>query len=122
MINGKQPKTNCRANIIGPQMRRLRVARGWSQAKLAMQLQLGGMDITREFIAQIEAQTHCVKDRDIPYFAHALKVDLADLFFGNQNGQRSPATIIALLQAARPPNPRSKSCNEIITTRQTQNW
>lgn len=69
-----------RANVVGPQIRRLRYARGWSQAKLAIELQLKGMDIQRDGVAKIEGQTHCVKDRDISYFARALGVKLEVLF------------------------------------------
>jgi transcriptional regulator with XRE-family HTH domain len=116
MINGKPQQEKNPANFVGPQIRRVRILRGWSQAKLAERLQLSGLDIGREVVAQIETQTHCIKDKDIIYFAFALKVDLADLFFGNQNGRRSPAAIIALLQTTCQQNTLSKSCNEIVTT------
>ena len=116
MINGKSQLVKNPANFVGPQIRSVRILRGWSQAKLAERLQLSGLDIGREVVAQIETQTHCIKDKDILYFAIALKVDLADLFFGNQNGRRSPAAVIALLQTFCQPKPLSKSCNEIVTT------
>ena len=103
MTNGKPQRTKNPANFGGPQIRRLRAARGWSQAKLALRLQLSGLNIGREVLAQIEAQTHCIKDKDILYFAHALKVDLADLYFGNENGRRSTADAIAGFQAACQP-------------------
>jgi transcriptional regulator with XRE-family HTH domain len=69
-----------RQNIIGVQIRRLRFHRSWSQAHLAIQLQLEGLDVSREVVAQIEGQTHCVRDRDLPYFARVLGVGLPDLF------------------------------------------
>jgi transcriptional regulator with XRE-family HTH domain len=116
MINGKSQQVKNPANFVGPQIRSVRILRGWSQAKLAERLQLSGLDIGREVVAQIETQTHCIKDKDILYFAFALKVDLADLFFGSQNGRRSPAAVIALLQTFCQPKPFSKSCNEIVTT------
>ncbi len=122
MTNGKPRRTKYPANFVGPQIRRLRAAHGWSQSKLALRLQLSGLNIGREVLAQIEAQTHCIKDMDIPYFAHALKVDLANLFFGNQNGLRSTAAVIALLQSSCQSKPFSKSCNEFITTPLKQNW
>jgi transcriptional regulator with XRE-family HTH domain len=100
---------------VGPQIRKLRVQRGWSQAKLAERLQLNGLDIGREVVAQIEAQTHCVKDKDLLYFAHALKVNLADLFFGTE-GRQSMTAIIAQLQQINLSKPPAKNCNEIITT------
>ena len=80
MINGKTQRKKIPANLVGPQIRRLRCEHGWSQAKLAMQLQLRGLDIGRECVAQIEAQTHCVKDRDLHHFSRVLEVDLSSLF------------------------------------------
>ena len=76
----KSHAKNHHANIIGPQIRKLRYARGWSQAKLAVQLQLKGLDMARDALAHIENQTHGVRDRDIPYFASALGVKVCDLF------------------------------------------
>lgn len=69
-----------RQNIVGPQIARLRYQRSWSQAKLAVELNLKGLEVEREFVAQIEGQTHCVKDRYLPYFAAALGVQISDLF------------------------------------------
>jgi len=80
MIGGSTQRAKIPANLVGPQIRRLRVALGWSQARLALRLQLGGLDLGRETIAQIEAQTHCVKDRDLHHFSRALGVGLSDLF------------------------------------------
>ena len=78
MINEKQP--NRRANIIGPKIRKLRVERGWSQAKFAMQLQLKGLDMGRDVVARIECQIHGIRDRDIPFFARTLGVEVSHLF------------------------------------------
>ena len=69
-----------RQNIIGAQVRRLRYKHGWSQAQLAIKLQLKGLDISREVVAQIEGQMHCVRDTHLPYFAQALGVSLIELF------------------------------------------
>ena len=108
MSNHQPRRTKYPANLVGPHIRRFRAARGLSQSKLALRLQLNGLNIGREVVAQIEAQTHCIKDKEVLYFAHALKVDLADLFFGNQYGQRSTAAVIAALQAAGQPKPIQK--------------
>ena len=67
-------------NLVGPQVRKLRYNRGWSQAQLAIQLQLKGLDIGRVVVAQVEGQCHCVKDKDLPYFAQAFGVSLLELF------------------------------------------
>jgi transcriptional regulator with XRE-family HTH domain len=113
-------RRKCQTNIVGPQIRKLRVRRGWSQAKLAERLQLNGWDIGREVVAQVEAQTHCVKDKDLLYFALAFKVSLPDLFFGME-GRLSMTAIIAQLQQINFSKPPAKSCNEIVTTCRTQN-
>jgi hypothetical protein len=47
-----------------------------------MRLQLGGLDISRAVLGQMESQLHCIKDKDIPHFARALGADLADIFIG----------------------------------------
>ena len=83
MSNWQQHKAkpkNYPANIIGPQIRKIRYVRGLSQSKLAVKLQLRGLDVARDAIAHIECQTHCVKDKDIPHFAAALGVNVYDLF------------------------------------------
>jgi hypothetical protein len=100
MKNCQQPGTTARdhnANTVGPQVRKFRCDHGWSQARLAMYLQLSGLDIGREVVAQIEGQTHCVKDRDLPYFAQVFGVDLADLFLGAGKGNHQLAEAIAQL-------------------------
>ena len=71
---------NYPANIIGPQIRKIRYVRGWSQSHLALKLQLRGLDVARDAIAHIECQTRCVKDKDIPHFAAVLGVNVSDLF------------------------------------------
>lgn len=69
-------------NMLGPQIRRLRYARGWSQATLAIQLQLNGLDVSREVLAQMECQLHCIRDKHILHLARALEVKASDLFVG----------------------------------------
>jgi transcriptional regulator with XRE-family HTH domain len=69
-------------NKVGPQIRKLRNALGLSQARLAMRLQLDGLDISREVLAQMEAQFHCIKDNHIFHFACVLEVEGSDFFVG----------------------------------------
>jgi transcriptional regulator with XRE-family HTH domain len=90
-----------RQNIVGVQIRKLRYNRGWSQAQLAIQLQLKGLDVGREVVAQIEGQTHCVKDKDLPYFARVFQVGLADLFPDIQPDKPIHDTITRLLVDGR---------------------
>lgn len=71
--------------MVGPQIRKLRNAIGWSQAKLAARLQLHGLDISREVLAQMESQFHCIKDNHIFHFASALDVNVSDFFVSLKN-------------------------------------
>jgi len=62
-------------NMAGPQIRKLRHARGWSQARLVLQLQLDGLEVSREILAQMECQLHCIKDKHIFHFASVLEAE-----------------------------------------------
>ena len=84
MTNGKPRRTKFPANLVGPQIRKLRSARGWSQAKFAMQLQLKGLDMGRDVVARIECQIRGIRDLDIPFFANTLGVEVSHLFFNLQ--------------------------------------
>jgi transcriptional regulator with XRE-family HTH domain len=61
-------------NIVGPNVRRLRNAKGLSQAKLAEKCQLIGWDITREGIAKIEGRTRHVDDFELVYLCRVFCV------------------------------------------------
>ena len=84
MTNGKPRRTKFPANLVGPQIRKLRSARGWSQAKFAVQLQLKGLDMGRDVVARIECQIRGIRDLDIPFFANTLGVEVSHLFFNLQ--------------------------------------
>ena len=65
-------------NIIGPQVRRLRNQRGWSQHDLAIKLQRAGMeDATRSNISKLEARLIRAIDEDLLYLARVLRVELS---------------------------------------------
>jgi transcriptional regulator with XRE-family HTH domain len=80
MANGNPRRTKFPANFVGPQIKRLRRAQGWSQAKLAEQLQLNGLDFGRDVVARIECRIHCVRDKEIIFIARTLGVDVSRLF------------------------------------------
>ena len=67
-------------NIVGPQVRRLRNERGWTQSRLATFLQVAGWDISRVGLAKIEAQLVWVGDHQLLRLAAVLKVELKDLY------------------------------------------
>ena len=68
-------------NIIGPQVRRLRSRRGWSQNQLAIKLQIAGMDFaTRKKVCKIESREVWVSDDDMLFLARVLGVEPNDLY------------------------------------------
>ena len=73
-------RTRSPANIVGPQIRKLRSEQGFTQEELAAQCQLQGLDISRGTLSQIEAQLRCVRDDELLALARVLKVSTDSLF------------------------------------------
>lgn len=46
-------------NLIGPQVRKLREEKGWTQRTLSEKLQVAGLDISRSSLAKVESRLHC---------------------------------------------------------------
>ena len=69
----------CR-NIIGPQVRKLRYAKGWSQEKFADELQMHGLNVRRCGVIRIESQEMWVGDFEMLIIAEVLGVDVQELF------------------------------------------
>ena len=67
-------------NIIGPQVRKLRVETGFSQDALAAKCQRIGWALTRSTLAKIEARVRLVNDAEVLLLAHALGVSPERLF------------------------------------------
>ena len=67
-------------NLVGPTIRTLRCRRRWTQADLALRLQLAGWNISRSGVAKIEARLVHVDDRELWYLGHALHATVGDLF------------------------------------------
>ena len=67
-------------NAVGAVVRRLRVGRSLTQEQLAAKLQLLGLDIQRIGVWKIEARLRCVTDLELPIIAHALNVEITDLY------------------------------------------
>jgi transcriptional regulator with XRE-family HTH domain len=67
-------------NLIGLQVRKWRVKKGWSQEFLATKLQLRGWNISRDSLASLESQRRRVPDCEMLYLARVLNVRLEDLF------------------------------------------
>ena len=66
-------------NLVGPEVRRLRVARNFSQPQLAALLQRKGWDATRDTVARIEGQVRWVADFEMVFLAKVLGVPLQEL-------------------------------------------
>jgi transcriptional regulator with XRE-family HTH domain len=75
-------------NNIGPQVRRMRYDRGWSQSVFAAKLQIAGFDFDRSGVSKIEARMVFVEDRTLMYLAEVLKVELQALFPKRESGHR----------------------------------
>lgn len=67
-------------NVIGSQVRRLRVARCWTQQQLAIKLQCLGWDTSREVVAEIERRNYGVHDLQLLYLADIFGVSIAELY------------------------------------------
>ena len=64
-------KRDTHLNVIGPEIRRIRKQRGWSQSKLALRLQSVGWNISRSGLAKIECRIMWVGDFELLYFVRA---------------------------------------------------
>jgi transcriptional regulator with XRE-family HTH domain len=67
-------------NVVGPQVRRLRNNKGWTQPVLARKLQLQGWDISVNSLGKLEAQLRRVPDCELMFLAKVLGVSVVELF------------------------------------------
>lgn len=77
-------------NIIGPVVRELRLAKGWTQAMLAARCARLGWDMSENTVTKIEKQFRCVSDREIVCLAGALGVRLEEVFPADARQLRRP--------------------------------
>ncbi len=66
-------------NIVGPQIRRLRVNKNWSQGQLAAKLQMAGWDISRGTVAKLESGLHCVREYQMFFLMRVFAVTYREL-------------------------------------------
>lgn len=71
-------------NIIGTNLRTIRLARSLTQEQLAANLQLKGCSFSRNTVAKIEAGIRQVTDVEIKLLAQVLEVSISQLF-GEEN-------------------------------------
>ena len=67
-------------NLIGPQVRKFRTGKNWTQVALATKLQGEGWDVSRESIANLEAQFRRAPDCELLFLSKVLDVAVLDLF------------------------------------------
>jgi transcriptional regulator with XRE-family HTH domain len=89
-------------NMVGPQVRRLRYVRGWSQEKLAEKLQLLGWDIGRVSLAKIECRVVRVDDYELLFFTKVFSVPLAELYPRIDPARRVHEVVAELMQRGVP--------------------
>jgi len=66
-------------NVVGPQVRKFRNRRGWTQAILAEKLQLQGWSVSLGSVGKLEAQLRRVPDCELLFLAKVLGVTSNDL-------------------------------------------
>lgn len=86
---------NHQQNLIGPVVRRLRMAAGLSQEALAAKLQVAGWDLTRGGLSKIEARLRRVNDAELLVLARVLKCGVAELY------PAKPGNLARVLRQAR---------------------
>jgi len=67
-------------NLIGPQVRKFRTGKNWTQEALAAKLQVEGWDVSRESIAKLESQFRRAPDCELLFLAKVLDVGIMELF------------------------------------------
>lgn len=67
-------------NIVGPQVMRLRVLRGWSQEMLSEKLRIAGWSVTGASLAKLELRVLPVADHHLFFLAKIFDVLLSELF------------------------------------------
>jgi transcriptional regulator with XRE-family HTH domain len=67
-------------NVVGPEVQKLRVRKGWTQSVLAQRLQLQGWSVSAGSVGKLEAQLRRVPDCELMFLARVLGVSISDLF------------------------------------------
>ena len=74
------PRKKYPANVVGPQIRKVRGKLGLTQERLAAQCQLAGLDISRSTLGQIEARLRYVTDEELIVLASLLGLTADQLY------------------------------------------
>ncbi len=73
-------------NICGERIRKIRRKSGLSQERLAIKLQLAGLNITQKTISRMETGKRIVTDYELSFLADVLNVTVHDLL-GIKDGE-----------------------------------
>jgi transcriptional regulator with XRE-family HTH domain len=74
------PRKKYPANVVGPQIRKVRGKLGLTQEGFAASCQLAGLDISRSTLGQIEARLRYVSDEELMVLASLLGVTVDHLY------------------------------------------
>lgn len=66
-------------NKLGPHLAKLRKARSWSRARLAIKFQLRGFDISPQIVANVESRRTRITDIYLFHFQEVFRLDPAEL-------------------------------------------
>ncbi len=78
-------------NLIGPQVRKLRLARKLTQEQLAAKASVKGWDMSRITLAKIESQLRYVSDVEVVFFASLFQVPSQSLLPMSLKGAFTPS-------------------------------
>ena len=67
-------------NVVGPEVRKLRALKGWTQEVVAQKLQLEGWDVSRTSLAKLESQLRWASDAELLFLAKVFGVGITELF------------------------------------------
>lgn len=67
-------------NIIGKNIKTLRIQKGLTQEQLTAKLQVKGLKLDRPMLSKIESRTREILDYEIKTFADVLDISINDLF------------------------------------------
>ena len=74
------PRKQYPANVVGPQVRKVRGRLELTQEQLSAHCQLAGLDISRSSVGQIEARLRYVSDEELLVLASLLGVTADQLY------------------------------------------
>src|SRR5258707_10397248 len=96
-------------NLVGPQVRKFRNQKGWTQAACAAKLQVEGWDVSRESLAKLEAQFRRVPDCELLFLAKVLGARVMDLFPAKLNLKKLDRSLRLKVSTKHPRRKRRRS-------------